>query len=264
MNASMLLKLMPMIVMLISLAYAAYAVQWMGTALEPAPIATAGKKDEANGTVRTLIGVLDRGISPGVADSLRDLFQVISNSGKDQAAAHAGPGLTSTEPDPNTAIVERLTLNATLLQGRTQLAVISGRVYRAGQHLDDRSGQPSPLALTKVFAKKVVLEAGGKHYVLAYPENLDSALAARGARPDTANPLDLQDLDPRLALIQALLKSPLGGLGASLLAGGNNGLQAKSDPRIQRAHQGMRPALAPPRPRPAFESQPSSSPDIDQ
>ena len=52
MNASMILKLMPMMVMVVSLAYAAYTVQSLDSTLEPVLNAATAKLAEAKGIVR--------------------------------------------------------------------------------------------------------------------------------------------------------------------------------------------------------------------
>ena len=179
MNPAKLVNFLPMLVMLVSLGYAAYTVQGLGSNrrahVEPG-------RDEARRHEgrRTRLGCHPhaRGF-PRIADTVRDPFQVVAKPVPEPVAKAAASDQTPTPSDPHAGLVHSLTLNATLLQGRTQLAVINGRIYNAGQHLNDRQGQPSPLSLAKIFAQKVILEAGGKHYVLAYPDNFDG--------PHTAN-----------------------------------------------------------------------------
>ena len=198
-------------------------------------------------------------------NTVRDLFQLEKKPGSEKAANKAGSEAAKIEEDPNIGLIQGMSLGATLLQGRTQLAVINGRVYRPGQHLEGRDGRPTPLSLTKVFAKKVVLDAAGKHYVLSYPDNLDSALAARNKRQTEQDPTSLQERDPQLALIQALLRSPLGGLGASLLGSGGRNLISNVDAQLQDARASDLPrgaALA----RPGLPTQtgPSLLPGLDR
>ena len=197
------------------------------------------KQAETKGAGPGLATSRTREASAGIADTVRDLFQVVAKpapgDGADRSWLGSSPQNAS---DPYAELVQGMTLNATLLQGRTQIAVINGRIYNAGQHLGDRDGQPSPLALTKVFANKVILEAGGKHYVLAYPDNFDTPVAARGAQRAPQDPAGLQDLDPQLALIQALLRSPLGGLGARILGKGGRDLVSNADAQLGGPVQG--------------------------
>jgi hypothetical protein len=246
MNASMLLKFLPMLVMLVSLAYAAYTVQWLGSTLEPVLSQSATKQPEIKGAGPDSAASRSQDASPAIADTVRDLFQVVAKPGTGDEANGPGSNKLKTVVDPITVLLQGLTLNATLLRGRTQLAVINGRIYNAGQHLEGRDGQPSPLSLTKVFASKVVIEAEGKHYVLAYPTNFDTPVAARESRSGAQDSLDMRGLDPQLALIQALLKSPLGGLGASLLGKGGRDLILNAESRLQGADGGAAPVLTRP------------------
>jgi hypothetical protein len=70
--------------------------------------------------------------------------------------------------DPYIAKVRALALNATFLQGRDELAVIDGRIYRIGQSLEGTKGARIPLRVTKVSTSQVILQAGDKRYSLGY------------------------------------------------------------------------------------------------
>ncbi len=81
--------------------------------------------------------------------------------------------------DPLADIVAGLSLDATFLQGRDQLAIINGRIYHKGQELELPGDDESRPALLVLFVKPtgVILKGGGKNYLLGYPEHL-------GKKPD--------------------------------------------------------------------------------
>ncbi|MGC8641551.1 MAG: hypothetical protein ACP5XB_16925 [Isosphaeraceae bacterium] len=263
MDASTLLKFLPMLVMLGSLSYAVYTIQWIGSTLQPALNVVAMKKSETKPDGPGAPKSHGKEAASAIAESLRDLFQVVGRSASEQGVENAAR-VTTIAPDPTLALVAGLSLNATLIQGRTQLAVIDGRVYKAGQHLEARDGQQSPLSLTKVFAQKVVLEAEGKHYVLAYPESLDNALAAREDHSGPENPTGFLGPDPQMALIQSLLSSPLGGLGASLLGQQGRGMLSNLDSGLHQVRGRKRPASTSPRRPPSWRGGASSTSGSDQ
>ncbi len=131
------------------------------------------------------------------------------------------------ETDPLTDIVAGLSLDATFVQGRDQLAIINGRSYNKGQRLvlpgDDDHSRP-PLVVLFVRPTGVILRGGSKNYVLGYPEQLgrkpDKSPGPAGEQADSAM------LDPagQAAMFQRLLNSPLGAMGKSLIGnpGGSN------------------------------------------
>jgi hypothetical protein len=72
-----------------------------------------------------------------------------------------------------------LTLSGTFLQGRTEIAIISGQIYEKGQYLRGSDDEPSSLRVAQVLTTSVIFQAGGKQYVLSYPE----AWSEAGAKP---------------------------------------------------------------------------------
>ncbi len=96
-------------------------------------------------------------IKPGSAEATKELA--------DKASAH-------TEIDPYPGMIQGLTLSGTFLQGRTEIAIISGQIYEKGQYLRGSDDEPSALRVAQVRTTGVTLQAGGNQYVLSYPEAL--------------------------------------------------------------------------------------------
>jgi hypothetical protein len=86
-------------------------------------------------------------------------------------------------------MIQGLTLSGTFLQGRTEIAIISGQIYEKGQYLRGSGDEPSLLRVAQVRATGVILQAGSTQYVLSYPEAWSEAdakpasLAASKPRP---------------------------------------------------------------------------------
>jgi hypothetical protein len=166
---------------------------------------------------------------------LRDPFlpvaQAVAASAMVDPAAPAGP-----ERDPLADIVAGLTLNATIIQGRDQFAIIDGRIYNRGQRLILPGEDPSRPPLVVLFVNRtgVILRGGAKNYTLAYPERLTyKRKEADGTPGDQANSA-LTDPAGQAEMFQKLLNSPLGALGKSLI--GDVG-RSKADPRRRSAKQ---------------------------
>ena len=173
------------------------------------------------------------------------------------------------QDDPSLVALEGLTLDATFLQGRTQMAIIDGRIYEPGQNLVGANDEPSPLIVTQVFMNKVIFQAEGKRYFLAYPDQLGPPTAS-AEEEEPAAPgqgelppgLGSQDLGSQLAMIRTLLNSPNGALGTGLIgaAGGGNPL-ADNAPRTKPlgARQGARSRVKGSRARSKVKARPLSS-----
>jgi hypothetical protein len=137
-----------------------------------------------------------------------------------EASAASGPEvIVQPQADPLEGIVAGLSLNATIIQGRDQFAIINGRIYNKGQRLvlPGDGGSRPPLVVQFVKRTGVILRGGGKNYTLGYPDQL-------ARKPDVSKepPGDSADaalLDPagQAALFQKLLNSPLGNLGKGLI-----------------------------------------------
>jgi hypothetical protein len=239
MNMTRLIKVLPMLVMVASLAYAAYSIQPVVSSLSPAAgAAKAGKQAVVEGAGQAVTAASSPEASPAVRVAGRNPFQVVAKPDRIEDGKNSTPELEKT--DSPLATLEGLTLNATFLQGRTQMAIIDGRIYEPGQNLVGANDEPSPLIVTQVFMNKVIFQADGKRYYLAYPDQLapptastEDELAAPG-QGELPPGLGSQDLGSQLALIRALLSSPNGGLGAGLIgaAGGGNPL-ADNAPRTK-------------------------------
>lgn len=252
MDASLLIKSLPMLIMLASLAWATYTVEQLGST--PAPNRVAAR--QATAKRATAGSALNRveDVAASIREVGRDLFRTLSDSaapGDDGSSASPSP---RPESDPMLDVIGQLTLNATLIQGRNQLAVISGKTYAAGQPIKDSNGEPLGVSLTKVFADKVVLQGESRHYVLAYPSNLQLPAAARTERRPDDDLARLREFDPQLALFQTLLRSPLGGLGARLLGAS----AARMAPITGSQAAGGRPVM--PRASSGLQAPPDSSP----
>ncbi len=168
MNATKLIKLAPMLIMIAFLAYAGYSINTI--AGDP----DAGDSGAAKGVDDLVRNIVTAGssIDGGLAGTLRDPFQVGVGPGA-VAGALKSQDSTSADSDLLAEFVQELKLDATFLQGRNQMAIINGRVYAKGEHLliDGNSDNSlSPLAVVGVMPAKVTLRGGDKDYVLSYPE----------------------------------------------------------------------------------------------
>jgi hypothetical protein len=142
--------------------------------------------------------------------------------------------MTTSDPesDPLAGFVHSLSLDATFLQGKTQIAIINGRMYHQGQHLivqDEGEKALSPLLVQNVQVHRVTLTAHNTSYELGYPDQLSSPPVDR-RRADGS----VAEIDPEgeLALYKKLLSSPLGKLGKSLT--GNTGAPPPGAGRARR------------------------------
>jgi hypothetical protein len=152
----------------------------------------------------------------------RDPFVVAA---RPEAAAAATAARATPPPappsDPLADVVAGLSLDATFIQGRDQLAIINGRIYQKGQTLTlpgPADASRPPLSVLFVRPTGVLLKGGDKNYLLGYSDQLvrkpgpdKDAAAAREAE------LAELDLGGQSALFERLLNSPLGALGRGLL-----------------------------------------------
>jgi hypothetical protein len=180
MNTHKLINLLPILIMSASLGFATYSVQPVSsvpTLIERAP----GGKQVVSKDARTIVaGSAARGRPPAPQTPGRDPFQPPGKPTRAGEAAELANSPSDQPPsDPYRDVVRNLTLNATFLQGPTQMAVIDGRIYEQGQHLGEPDGKPSPLLVAQVLPNKVILHAGGKRYLLTYPDQFDSSIRTR-------------------------------------------------------------------------------------
>ena len=218
MNMTRLIKVLPMLVTVAALAYAAYSIQPVVPILTPAAgAAKAGKQAPVEGAGQAVTKAGSRrhrrrcGLLAGTPLRLRRNPTAARND------KNSTPELE--KDDPSLVALEGLTLDATFLQGRTQMAIIDGRIYEPGQNLVGANDEPSPLIVTQVFMNKVIFQAEGKRYFLAYPDQLGPPTASAEEEPAAPGQGELppglgsQDLGSQLAMIRALLSSPNGGAG---------------------------------------------------
>lgn len=222
MKTAQLLRRAPTLVVFAVVAYAAYSIHGILQG------ATGDKNDLAKG-----LGVMMKDVLRAGADEVRDLEKVVIRDpfrvGSKQAeAAQAEKAAPPEGPDENSLaeFVKSLTLDATFVQGRTQIAIINGRTYQQGQHLmvqNDDGQSHSPLLIEQVHSHSVTLAARGRQYELGYPDQLGKRTETTKAQ--TRKPTDgtLAEIDPggQLAFYKKLLNSPLGKLGKSLTGRGN-------------------------------------------
>ncbi|MFI5454614.1 MAG: hypothetical protein ACHRXM_04110 [Isosphaerales bacterium] len=226
MNTVKLLKLAPMLIMIAFLAYTVYSIH----ASLPAP--TAGQSDPKKGLEIMVDDVLNASAATArslASEGLRNPFLVRTKPGmlESQDVAALDPVTV-----PLAEIVRGLTLEATFLQGRDQMAIIDGRVYSQGQHLflegdaGDAGKSVSELSVASVLPAKVILQGGGQNYELSYPDQLGRRAdkTRRAGAPSGGQP----------PLSQTLLRSPLGELVKSVIGGT---AQPASTPRSRR-HRG--------------------------
>ena len=234
MSASKAIKLAPTAILLAFLGYASYSLKASlpGAAQEHAEL------------------------TKGFDLMLRDLV----TTGREETAelsklrnpflAVTPPAPEAPEPDPSAApdsdplaeVVAGLTLDATFLQGRDQIAIINGRIYNKGQSLSlPATGGEAlpPLSVLFVRPTGVLLRGGGRNYLLGYPEQFirKPEAAAGEADPAVADPAG------QSAMFQRLLNSPLGALGKSLIGDAVSSKRpGGSRPRGRAKKSGSRPS----------------------
>jgi hypothetical protein len=173
MNMPKLMRLLPMLIMVASLAYATYSMQPLGSSTSAGPNTSVHAKEQAAGKESrpAVASSLAKGAVPKRLAIPRDPFQVVSKPGSAEAVKGlADKASGHTEIDPYPGMIQGLTLSGTFLQGRTEIAIISGQIYEKGQYLRGLGDESSPLRVAQVLTTGVILQAGGTQYVLSYPE----------------------------------------------------------------------------------------------
>jgi hypothetical protein len=174
MNRQQLVSLGPMLVTIGAMSYATYALQ----PVIPGSAAGAGGpsiKESTIGRSRSMPAALaTRGKPASAGRPARDPFEIKAPP----HGAEAGAAPVHTEPvsiakDPNVEFVRGLTLNATFIQGRAQMAVIDGYIYEQGQPLVGADDRPCPLVLSQVLPTSAFLRQGERTYQLGYPDVLE-------------------------------------------------------------------------------------------
>jgi hypothetical protein len=243
MNTGSLLKRAPILIMVLCLSYACYKIHAI------LPDSGAGGNDLAKGLDVMVEDALHAGADEVQAltrAALRDPFRIRSKSA--DAAKQEDVATADPESDPLTGVVQGLSLDATFLQGKTQIAIINGRMYHRGQHLllqGDSRKTFSPLFVQDVQVQRVTLMAHNKTYELGYPEKLGARPADHREGGKASADGSIAEIDPEgeLAFVKRLVNSPLGKLGKSLTgnmgAGGlGSGTGGPAKPRRSRAAPG--------------------------
>jgi hypothetical protein len=237
MNTAKLVRHLPTILMVVGLAYASYKIH------ATVPDSGAGRADLAKGLDVMMNDVLHAGTEE-VRALARDPFRTGPKPADAAKAVEAA--LADPEKDPLFDFVHSLSLDATFLQGKTQIAIINGHMYKQGEHLvleDNGDKVPSPLLIHKVQAHRVTLRAHETDYELGYPEKLGNRPA--NTRPPSGSSRDgsISEIDPEgeLAFYKKLANSPLGKLGKSLtgIPGGSAGGAKSRGPGRHRGGAGM-------------------------
>ncbi len=234
MNTAKIFKYIPTTIMIVGLAFACYKIH------ATVPDAGAGRAELVKGLDVMMNDVLHSGAEE-VRALARDPFRTGPKPADAAKAAEAA--LADPETDPLYEIVHSLSLGATFLQGKTQIAIINGRMYKQGEHLIlERDGEkvPSSLFIEKVQAQRVTLRARDTKYELGYPDQLGSRPA--DVRPASGSPRDgsIAEIDPEgeLAFYKKLLNSPLGKLGKGLTGNPGAGGPAARAGRAKRSRGG--------------------------
>lgn len=230
MNTARLLKSAPILIMVVCLSYACYKIHAI------LPDSGAGGNDLAKG----LDVMVEDAIHAGADDvraltrvALRDPFRIRLKPAT--AAAHEDVTTADPESDPLTGVVQGLSLDATFLQGKTQIAIINGRMYHRGQHLllqGDSRKSFSPLFVQNVQVQRVTLMAHNRTYELGYPEKLGNKPDDRRKGGGTSADGSIAEIDPEgeLAFVKRLVNSPLGKLGKSLTGNMGAGVPGSGGP----------------------------------
>jgi hypothetical protein len=216
MNTASLLKRAPILIMIACLSYSCYTIHAI------LPDSSAGPSDLAKGLDILVEDAIHAGADEVKAltrEALRDPFRIRPKP--EEATKPVDVAAADPESDPLAGVVQGLSLDATFLQGKTQIAIINGRMYNQGQHLllqADSGKTYSPLFVRNVQAQRVTLMAHNRTYELGYPDKLGArpaeARKASGASVDGS----IAEIDPEgeLAFYKKLMNSPLGKLGKSL------------------------------------------------
>jgi hypothetical protein len=216
MSAARLIKLLPTLILVGSLGYC------MSTIESDLPGAAEARAEAQKGLEQLLQDLVAEGSDAAVKleGQLRDPFwAAVAAPSPPESAAQDLPH--SPETDALAELVRGLTLDATFLQGRDQLAVINGRIYGRGQRLaipGDDAGPGRGLQVFAVTRTGVLLKGDGKSYMLGYPERLGT----KKGNDDESGPAREQamaEIDPagQMEMFQRLLNSPLGAMGRGLI-----------------------------------------------
>jgi hypothetical protein len=216
MNTASLLKSAPILIMVACLSYACYTIH------AKLPDSSASGKELAKGLDVMVNDALHAGANEMRAltrAALRDPFRISLKSA--EAPKTIDVAAADPESDPLIGLVQGLSLDATFLQGKTQIAIIGGRMYHQGEHLllQGETGMSfSPLFVQQVQLQRVTLMAHNETYELGYPDKLGNRPTDHQSPRDRPADGSLAEIDPEgeLAFVKRLVNSPLGKLGKSI------------------------------------------------
>lgn len=243
MNAARLIKLAPTLILVGCMGYALFAME------SGIPGAGEAQAEMQKGLDRMVQDVLAEGSTAAktLEGKLRDPFWAppAPPAAVEAAREAAAPQAT----DPVADLVRGMSLEATMLHGKDQLAVIDGRIYARGQRVPIPGDEATPdrsLLVLNVTRTGVLLKGESRLYHLVYPDQLGKKKEADGA--DSARQKEMAEIDPggQMEMFQKLLNSPLGAMGRGLIgdAASRGGPSAKgrgrpgADPRARKAGAG--------------------------
>jgi hypothetical protein len=230
MSTTRLIKLGPTILLAGYLGYGLYTLQ---------PVQT-GASEATQALERAVIDILAEGseATQAIEAKVRDPFWAVPVAA--DALKHTAEVTANAAPDdPLAEAVRGLSLDATMIHGRDQIAVINGRIYNRGQSIIlPGDGDPSERALKLLVVTRtgVTLRSGTKHYTLGYPDQLgrkkdDEEKPAAG---DSATLAAMEDAG-QAAMFQKLLNSPLGAMGRGIIGDPGRSKARKKGPAAARA-----------------------------
>jgi hypothetical protein len=174
-----LLKFLPMLIMIASLAYAIYSMQSVRISPEPASRKSSEKQASVKGPHSEVAAPRAKTTEQERSRWPRDPFQVASRTASANVTKDTtGGSSASTEVDPYPGMIQGFTLSATFIQGKTEIAIINGRIYEKGQRISGAGDEPLPLTVAGVLAKEVILQAGSNRYMLPYRDRWSEGSAS--------------------------------------------------------------------------------------
>jgi len=214
MNPAALLKRAPTILIVAFLAYACYSIH----ASLPD---SAEERSELAGGLDVMLKDLLRASTSEVRSLTKEMLRDPFRIGHDAAEKSKAEVVDDSDAYSLADFVSTLTLDATFLQGKTQIAIIGGRMYHRGEHItvQTETGKAnSPLLVQTVQPHRVTLSARGKTYDLVYPDKLGTSPAPRQGPGRAPADGSIAEIDPEgeLAFYKRLLNSPLGRMGKAM------------------------------------------------
>jgi hypothetical protein len=118
------------------------------------------------------------------------MFETVSAASGDTPAGE--PAAETPPPIDPAKVIQRLTLDATLIRGARRRTIIDGKAYAQGDRLVASGGKSEPFLIGLIAAHQVMIEHRGKLYALRYR---DRPLQSHPTSPENA-PLMTPTADP--------------------------------------------------------------------